>query len=63
MIDSPTVTVVSRPPTRKLAISRPGCGARSEIRTTASRIGQKADAIASGIRSCHVQADSGSSTG
>ena len=51
MTASPTPTVVSRPATRKLAISRTGCGARSEISTTASRIGQNADAMASGIRS------------
>ena len=51
MIASPIVTVVSKPAARKLAISLTGCGARSEISTTAIRIGQKADAIASGIRS------------
>ena len=48
---SPTVIVVSRAATRKLASSLTGCGALSATSTTTSRIGQKAEATASGMSS------------
>lgn len=43
--------VVNSPPARKLTSRRIGCAARSEMITTASSNGQKADAMASGSSS------------
>src|SRR4051812_42681718 len=51
MTTSPTVSVVNRAAARKLTSNLAGCGALSDTSTTTSRIGQKAEATASGMSS------------